>query len=223
MRVFILYSHPEPASFNGALFRTACETLAASGHEVKTSDLHAMRFDPVSGRHNFATVANPAYFRQQTEEKHAAKVGGFAAELDAEMGKLEWCDLMIWQFPLWWFGLPAAIKGWVDRVFAMGRIYGAGRSYDTGVFRGKRAMLSFTTGGPQDTYRKGGSTGDILAVIRPVHRGMLQYVGFDVLAPHIVYGPLRMSQEERRARLAEYAARLRGIFEEAPIEVGPYS
>lgn len=223
MRVFILYWHPEPGSFNGAMFRTACETLVSSGHELKMSDLHAMRFDPVSGRHNFITVKDPATFRQQTEEKHATESGGFAADLESEMQKLEWCDLMIWQFPLWWFGLPATIKGWVDRVFAMGRIYGAGRSYRNGVFRGKRAMLSLTTGGPQETYRQGGGTGDIFAILRPVHRGMLQYVGFDVLAPQIVYGPLRMSQEERGQRLAAYSARLRAIFEEAPIEVGPYS
>jgi len=46
---------------------------------------------------------------------------------------------MIWQFPLWWFGLPAVLKGWVDRVLAMKRTYGGGRIYETGVFRGKRA------------------------------------------------------------------------------------
>ena len=44
----------------------------------------------------------------------------------AEIAKLEGCDLMVWQFPLWWFGLPGPLKGWVDRVFAMGRTYGNG-------------------------------------------------------------------------------------------------
>ncbi len=45
---------------------------------------------------------------------------GFTAELKAEMDKLEKADLLIFQFPLWWFGLPAILKGWVDRVFAQG-------------------------------------------------------------------------------------------------------
>jgi hypothetical protein len=49
---------------------------------------------------------------------------------------------------LWWFGLPAALKGWAERVFAMGRTYGGGHIDETGVFRGKRALLSLTTGGP---------------------------------------------------------------------------
>jgi NAD(P)H dehydrogenase (quinone) len=59
MNVFIVYWHPEPRSFKGALLHTAVEALAGSGHSVKTSDLRAMRFDPVSGRHNFKTVKNP--------------------------------------------------------------------------------------------------------------------------------------------------------------------
>ena len=84
---------------------------------------------------------------------------------------------MIRQFPLWWFGLPSLLKGWVDRVFAMGRTYGGERIYANGVFRGKRAMLSLTTGGPQQAYLQGAFNGDISAILRPIHRGMLQFVG----------------------------------------------
>ena len=94
MNIFIVYWHPEPRSFNGALLRTAVETLACSGHSVNASDLHAMRFDPVSGRHNFKTVKDPGYFKQQTEELHATEVRGFSVEIEAEMEKLEWCDLL---------------------------------------------------------------------------------------------------------------------------------
>jgi NAD(P)H dehydrogenase (quinone) len=222
MNVLLVYWHPEPRSFNAALFRAADETLSGLGYEVRTSDLHAMRFDPVSGRHNFTTVKDHAFFKQQLEEMHAAEHGGFAADIEAEIQKVEWCDVMIWQFPLWWFGLPAALKGWADRVFAMGRTYGGGRIYDTGVFRGKRAMLSLTTGGPEEAYRKGGFNGDMMGVLRPIQRGILEFLGFDVLAPHVVYGPVRMSDEQRAAELAAYGARLRMVADEAPIEVGAY-
>ena len=129
---------------------------------------------------------------------------------------------MIWQFPLWWFGLPATLKGWVDRVFAMGRTYGGGRIYQSGVFQGKRALLSLTTGGPEDAYRKGAFNGDIAGILRPIHRGILQFVGFEVLAPQIVYGPVRLTDEDRRLALAAYAERLRRIGQESPIEVGIY-
>jgi NAD(P)H dehydrogenase (quinone) len=222
MKIFIVYWHPEPLSFNAAMFHTACETLSAAGHEVKTSNLHTMGFNPVSGRRNFTSVKDPDYFKQQIEEMHATETHGFVAEIDSEMVKIEWCDLMIWQFPLWWFGLPAALKGWVDRVFAMGRIYGYEHIYDTGVFRGKRALLSLTTGGPEEAYLSGGFNGDIMAILRPIQRGMLQFVGFDVLMPQIAYAPVRMTDEERMQHLAAYAARLRQITDESPINIGTY-
>ena len=100
MKIFIVYWHPEPQSFNGAMFRTACTVLANEGHEVRTSDLHEMRFDPVSSRKNFTTVKNQDFFKQQIEEMHATETSGFSEEIEAEMEKIEWCDLMIWQFPL---------------------------------------------------------------------------------------------------------------------------
>jgi len=159
MNVFIIHAHAEPKSFNGAMFQTAQETLRAAGHAVVTSDLYAMKFDPVSDRRNFTTVKNPDYFKQQIEEMHATEVGGFAPDVEAELRKMEGCDLMIWQFPLWWFGLPGILKGWADRVFAMGRTYGGERFYENGVFKGKRALLSVTTGGPEAVYQKGAGMG----------------------------------------------------------------
>jgi NAD(P)H dehydrogenase (quinone) len=222
VKVFIVYWHPEPKSFNHAMFGTATDALAEAGAEVRTSDLHAMAFDPVSSRANFTTVKNPEYLKLQQEELHATEAGGFAEVIDGEILKMAWCDLMIWQFPLWWFGLPAVLKGWVDRVFAMGRTYGGGRVYDTGVFRGKRAMLAFTTGGPQTAYVDGGRHGDMMGVLRPIHRGMLQFVGFDVLAPQIVYGAARLTDADRRQELERYRGRLLTIDRESPIDIGGY-
>jgi NAD(P)H dehydrogenase (quinone) len=222
MKVLIVYWHPEPKSFNHVLFETARRTLAEAGAEVQVSDLHAMAFDPVSSRANFTSVKDPGYLKPQQEELHATAVGGFAADVEAEIRKVEWCDLMIWQFPLWWFGVPAVMKGWVDRVFAMGRAYGGGRVYGTGVFAGKRAMLSLTTGGPAPAYQADGFNGDLMGVLRPIHRGMLQFVGFDVLMPHVVYAPVRMSQEQRREELERFARRLAAVAGESPIDVGRY-
>ena len=222
MNVLIVYAHAEPKSFNGALFQTAQDTLRATAHAVTVSDLYGMKFDPVSDRRNFSSVKNPECFKQQLEEMHAAEVGGFAPDVEAELRKLEACDLMLWQFPLWWFGLPGILKGWVDRVFAMGRTYGGERFYENGVFKGKRALLSLTTGGPAAVYQRGGWNGDIHAILRPVQRGILRFTGWDVLAPHIVYAPVRLAEEQRQTSLNAWAARLRGIESERPIDVGEY-
>ena len=222
MNVFMVHAHAEPQSFNGAMFQTAQDTLRAAGHAVVTSDLYAMQFDPVSDRRNFTTVKNPDYFKQQLEEMHATEVGGFAADVEAELRKLEGCDLMIWQFPLWWFGLPGILKGWVDRVFAMGRTYGGERFYENGVFTGKRALLSVTTGGPEAVYQKGGWNGDIHAILRPIQRGMLRFTGWAVLRPNLVYAPVRISDEARQAGLKAWSERLRAIECEPPVDVGEY-
>ena len=223
MHIFIVYYHPEPQSFNGAMLATAVNALEEHGHDVRVSNLHEMDFTPVSGRHNFTVVKDKTFFKQQLEEIHATEVNGFSPEIEVEQSKLEWCDLMIWQFPLWWFGLPAPLKGWVDRVFAMGRTYGNGRFYDKGIFIGKKAMLSLTTGGPQEAYLSDGFNGDINGILRPIHRGMLEFVGFQVLAPQIVWGPAHLSQPERAGMLDLYVQRLAGIEAERPIEIGTYS
>jgi NAD(P)H dehydrogenase (quinone) len=80
MNVFVVLAHPEPLSFNGSMFRMAADVLMKAGHEVKASDLYAMQFDPVSGRHNFTTVKGPNYFRPQIEQMHATEAKGFAED-----------------------------------------------------------------------------------------------------------------------------------------------
>ena len=222
-KALVILAHPERNSFNGAMADTAVETLREHGYDVAFSDLYRMGFDPVSDRRNFVTEKNPDYFKQQVEEDHATVSDGFALDVEAEIAKLETADLMIWQFPLWWFSLPGILKGWVDKVFVFNRIYGRGQFYGKGKLRGKRALLSLTTGGSGEAaYQPGGFNGDINGILRPIQRGMLEFVGFDVLKPQIVHGPAQATDEERKAHLAAWRDRLKQIAQEAPIAVGQY-
>jgi len=221
MKILIIYAHPEPQSMNSTMFKSAIDTLINAGHEVKVSDLYAMRFNPVSDRSNFTTVNDPAFFKQQLEEEYASQANGFAAFIEEEQQKVEWCDLMVWQFPLWWFSIPAILKGWVDRVFAMGRFYGNGRIYENGIFRGKKALLSLTTGGPEANYINE-KYGDLAIILHSLQRGILEFTGFSVLRPHVIYGTERQSVEELALELEIWRTRLMDIFEEAPIVVGNY-
>jgi len=222
MNVLLVLAHPERRSFNGALFDTAVKALARGGHEIVTSDLYRMGFNPVSDRHNFRTVKDSEYLKLQAEEMYATANVGFVEELEVEIRKLESCDLLVLQFPLWWFALPAILKGWFDRVLVMGRTYGQGALYEKGKFRGKRALLCLTTGGPEDAYLMAGLHGDIHAILRPIQRGVLEFVGFDVLAPQIHFGAARVNAEQREKWLIQYAERLRAIQSEKPIVVGKY-
>ncbi|SJZ88214.1 NAD(P)H dehydrogenase (quinone) [Enhydrobacter aerosaccus] len=208
MNVLIVHAHPETGSFNAAMTRQAEATLAGAGHEVVVSDLYAMGFNPVSNRHNFMTVADSRTLRLQTEEAHASTHDGFVPELQAEMDKLARCDLLIFQFPIWWLGLPAILKGWVDRVFAVGRAYGGGRYFDRGVFQGKRAMCAVTVGGFRAAYSERGVYAEVEDILYPVHRGIFGFTGFTVIEPFVVYAPGRIETDERRRYLDRYHERL---------------
>ncbi|NHI00221.1 NAD(P)H-dependent oxidoreductase [Oceanimonas sp. MB9] len=217
MKVLIVYWHPEPASFNAAMLRTASRVLTAEGHEVQISDLNEMAFNPVSGRHNFITTANPDYFKQQDEEAHAARHDGFAEDCQSERQKLAWCDLLIFQFPLWWCGMPAMMKGWVDRVFTCQHDDETKYRCDAAPFREKRAMLSLTTGGPASQYSADGPLGAMPEVLSPIHKGMLALAGFQVLEPFVAYQPACLCEHGRIALLEQYTHRLQGLEQEAAI------
>ena len=212
MNVLIVYAHPEPKSFNGAMRDIAVEALAKAGHEVVVSDLYAMRFNAVVGADDFTGErADPDFLSIAREQTKACEAGALAPDIVAEQEKLRRADLVIFQFPIWWFGMPAILKGWADRVFARGFAYSAGRKYNTGLFRGKTAMVAATTGTSADTYAPDGIDGDMLTVLWPIHNGLLRYTGFDVLAPFIAYMPGRIGPSERRACLGAYHERLLGL------------
>jgi NAD(P)H dehydrogenase (quinone) len=217
MNAFLILAHPEPHSFNAALFHEAHSALSALGYSVATSDLYRMNFNPVSDRSNFTSTANPDFLKLQIEEQFAVANGGFASDLEAEMRKVEAADLLVFHFPLWWFSLPAILKGWVDRIFASGRFYGSGRMYEKGVLSGKKVMLTITTGGPGAIYEADSFHGDIHAIIKPIHRGIFQFLGCDVLAPHIVFSPTNLSTAERTDALLTYRGRLAGLSSEPPL------
>ncbi len=209
MNVLLVYAHEEPKSFNGAMRDTAVRVLQELGHTVEVSDLYAMQFNPVGGKHDFTTLIDPDHFKYGVEQTKASDAKSFVADVAAEHEKLFRADFLIFQFPLWWFGLPAILKGWVDRVFAAGLTYGGGRWYSSGVFKGKRAMLSLTTGGGPTIYSPQGLNGEMDSLLFPIQHGMLYFLGFDVLPPFVAWSVARSSQEQREEYLRCYAERLR--------------
>lgn len=209
MNILIVYAHPEPKSFNGAMKDAAVDELAARGHTVVVSDLYADGFAAVAGRNDYdGPLQDPGYLRIDMEQTFAHENGTTAADIAAEQRKVAAADLLILQYPMWWFSMPAILKGWADRVFTRGFAYLPGRKYDTGMFRGKTAMVAVTTGTSEDTYAPDGIDGSLLDILWPVHNGLLRYTGFDVLEPFAVHMPRRRTAEERDAELARLRCRL---------------
>lgn len=217
MQVLIVYAHPEPRSFNGAMLDVAVRTLTEAGHTVTVSDLYAQNFNPVAGAHDFLGRANPEALDIGTEQAHAARTGGFAPDVQAEIDKLMAVELLILQFPFWWYSVPAMLKGWIDRVFAYGIAYDFGRTWDRGVFRGRRAMLSFTTSAPPTSQLPDGRNGDLERTLWPLHGGTLALCGFDVLRPFVAPAVRWVDEATRREILARFAARLQNLHTEEPL------
>lgn len=208
MDVLIVYAHPEPTSFNAALVARAKAALRPAGHTVTVSDLYADRFDPEAGRHDFSTVADPDRFHYQSEQALAARQEAFVPEIAREQARVAAADLLVLQFPLWWGGPPAILKGWFERVLAYGFAYVDGRRFDTGVFKGRRALLSVTTGGTTARFGPDGAYGEIEKVLSQTQRLTLQYMGYSVEEPFVAYGAPRVGDEGRAAYLDEFARRV---------------
>jgi NAD(P)H dehydrogenase (quinone) len=208
MHILVVYAHPEPTSFTAALKDRSVSALADAGHTVEVSDLYVEGFNPVAGRHDFSSVANPERFHYQSEQELAARSGTFAPEIQREQERVRAADLLVLQFPLWWGTVPAILKGWFDRVLAYGFAYVDGRRFDTGLFKGRRALFSVTTGGTPARFASDGAYGEIDRVLWPVERLTLQYMGFEVLPPFVAYAAPRIGEVERAAYLDAWEERL---------------
>ncbi|MEZ6330448.1 MAG: NAD(P)H-dependent oxidoreductase [Candidatus Saccharimonadales bacterium] len=138
----------------------------------------------------------------------------FAPDIVAEIEKLAQADLVIFHTPLWWFSVPAVLKGWFDRVLAMGVAWDGGKIYENGLLRGKRAMLCVTAGGPDDYYRIDGKhRATIPQILHPIQHGTLAFCGFDVLEPYIVLNALGKNHQQLQSVLTEYQFKIEHLVD----------
>ena len=217
MNVLIVHAHPEPKSFCSALFSLAQRTLEDLGHNVKTSDLYGMNFNPIVSAQDFSDRANPDYLVYALEQRHAQETGTLAPDIKAELDKLLWCDLLILNFPLFWFSVPAIMKGWFDRVLVSGVTYGGKRFYDRGGLAGKKAMATLTLGGREHMLAEDGVHGPLEDMLRPILRGTLYYTGMEVLPPFVAWHVPYVNDAARKEYLDAYAARLGRIDRLKPL------
>ncbi|MGX5774698.1 NAD(P)H-dependent oxidoreductase [Methylorubrum zatmanii] len=111
MRVLLVHCHPRADSFNAALCDTAVSALRSAGHAVEILDLYAQEFDP-----RLSPDERGAYF-----DEAAAR-----PELAGHIAALRRAEALVLVYPTWWFGLPAMLKGWFDRVWLPGVAFALG-------------------------------------------------------------------------------------------------
>ncbi len=105
MRALVVYCHPSPESFNAAVLAVVHERLKAAKAETRVIDLYAESFDPIMSPKALKEYERPADYIPPIQD-----------HVDA----LAWCDTLIFVYPTWWYGQPAMLKGWLDRVLSPG-------------------------------------------------------------------------------------------------------
>ncbi|MGB2721544.1 MAG: NAD(P)H-dependent oxidoreductase [Rhodococcus sp. (in: high G+C Gram-positive bacteria)] len=222
MNILWVYAHPDARSLNGSLRDAALEQLLVAGHTVEQSDLYAMQWNPVVQPADYDH--DPAErFKVATASSSALAAGTQTPDIVAEQQKLLRADAVVLQFPLWWFSMPAIMKGWVDRVFVEGLGYGIkrpdGRSrrYGDGMLAGKRAMVVLSMGGSEHTVSPRGINGDLDEMLYPIQHGILFYTGMSVLPPVLVASADRMTETDYAAAESELLQRVKGLPTDRPI------
>ena len=101
MRALVVYCHPKDGSFTAAVRDCVMHKLGQAGAEVRLADLYAQGFQPVLSDGEWAGYLDWP---------------GNCAGVQGAVDDLKWCDTLIFVYPTWWYGMPAMLKGWLDRV-----------------------------------------------------------------------------------------------------------
>ncbi len=184
MKVLIVFTHPNPQSFNHALLDKVREGLEQAGHEVRVKDLYQEKFDPIL----------------QASDLNMLQKGNIPNRIKKEQDQLLWADSLIFIYPLWWFDRPAMLKGWFDVVLTNGLAFEYSNEGVKGLLKHKKALVIITAGGSEKYFKDN----DALQLIhRPVTDGTLSFCGIKDVSHQIYYDIAGLDDAERQAILEE--------------------
>jgi NAD(P)H dehydrogenase (quinone) len=220
MRLHLVHAHPETDSFVAAMRDTVIEAAQAAGAEVTLSDLYAMGFNPVLSAADFSERENPEHLTYALEQRHNFKKRTLAPDIQSEAEKILAADVLGFTFPLFWFGAPAILKGWIDRVFLSGPFFGGRRIYGNGGLAGKRAFAAISMGARPDMFGPDAIFGELESgMLRHFLHGSLGYVGLTVHKPFFAHRVPYVDAAERTSMLALLAEYVRTLEQQPLIEM----
>lgn len=202
MKAHIVFAHPNLKSYNGQLRDLAIQTLEAQGWSVTVSDLFQMKFKASADADDFVSLHNNDFFDIQAEQLAASQNQTYTPDITREHQLLEDADLIIFQFPLWWYSMPGVLKGYIDRVFSIGWAYGGKQA-----MAGKRVLVSMTTGAPEMAWTDD-KRGTIPDIFKHLFIGTFGLCGMIVEDPFIAYSAKRHNEQEKQLTLALFKSRL---------------
>jgi len=184
MNILVVYAHPSSASFNHAILETIVRTFRAKGHSCTVRDLYGIRFDPLLAPADFEAIHKGSARPDILDEQQFVK--------DA--------DLLVFIHPIWWFSVPAILKGWIDRVLTYGFAYTVTEQGPAPLLSGKKAAIFNTTGGTQEAYEEGGFKMAIQTVFKT---GTLGFCGIQLVHHRFFHAVPYVTAEERAAMLLQ--------------------
>jgi len=212
MNVLVISAHDDTKSFVAAMHNTALGVFERTQNKVLVSDLYAQSFNPVASTLDFKTSSG-THANYMFEQQRAVNTGsGFSPDLQSEMDKVAKADFIVIHFPLWWSGPPAILKGWFERVLAMGFAWNAQNRYAKGLMKGKKVLLSVSVGDPESFYSSDGMhKATVDQHLYGLTHSTLAFCGFDVIKPFIISNVTAASQEELDTNLESYRLMLQSI------------
>ena len=184
MNHLIVYSHPNPQSFNQAIKETLAKRLLEKGAEVRIRDLYALNFDPVLSARDLAAF-------------HSGRIPD---DIKAEQEHVRWADVMTFICPVWWGGFTANLRGYFDRVFSLGFAYAYTSNGPLGLLKGKKAYLINTLGAPAQEYERSGMFKSMKQTMDDV---IFDFCGVEVIG-HTYFGSVgTCSDQERKSMLGD--------------------
>jgi NAD(P)H dehydrogenase (quinone) len=184
MNILIVYAHPNPRSFNHAILEVVEATLRERGRATRVHDLYQMQFRSVL----------------DGEDLLRNWRGDLPVDTRREQDAVRWAQGLVFIYPIWWFGPPAILKGWIDRVFTRKFAFDFGPEGMRGLLIHERALIVNTLGGDEASYQKEGWH-DLL--VRPMAEGVLGACGVRKVIHRAFYQVTTVSQPERQAMLDE--------------------
>lgn len=161
MKHLIIYAHPNPESLNGRLKKCVEKILKQYEHEVIVRDLYQLEFDPV------LSLEDMTGQRNGTVHDHIKK----------EQEYISWADVVTFIYPIWWTGMPAIMKGYIDRVFSYGFAYRYDQGIQKGLLTGKQAVILNSHGKSHEEYS---AIGMDKALLLTSDKGIYTYCGFEI-------------------------------------------
>ncbi len=195
MKHLIIYVHPNSKSFNHAIAEAISEELLISDQDVQVRDLYALKFDPVIKQSDYDMLAR----------------GEVPQDVGQEQDFIRWADILYFICPIFWAGLPALMKGYLERVFSQGFAYRFSEHVFEGLLGEKKAVIINTTGGSLKMYQ---SSGMLESIQQTIEGGIFRFCSMDVIA-HRFFLNVPFSTEAERSRMLDEARDIiRDICEE---------